>query len=270
MFGASFAFMQRATDLRSDPGTGKLAVVLSDSGPVRTRAVLLATGASYRRLGIPELEALSGAGVFYGGPTSEAPAVAGREVYVVGGANSAGQALHVARYARRVTLLVRGDSLESGMSDYLVRQVRTAPGLDVRLRTEVVGGGGAERLEHLVLRDRDAGRDEVVDADALFLLIGAHPHTAWLPAQVARDWQGFVLTGPDLDDVSAWPLDCAPLHLETSVPSVLAAGDARHGSVKRVAVAVGEGSVAIQLLHQLFAAEGLRPQGRPSDPVPAS
>jgi thioredoxin reductase (NADPH) len=256
VFGAHFVFMQRAVDVQRDDSTGQLAVVLAESGPIRTRAVLLAPGASWRRLDIPELEALSGAGVYYGGPTSEAPAMAGREVYLVGGANSAGQAaLHLARFAERVTVLIRGDSLEAGMSDYLVRQVRTDSRIDVRLRTEVVGGGGAERLTHLVLRDRDSGGTEQVPADALFLLIGAQPHTTWLPETIARDPQGFVLTGTDLGDDSGWPLARPPLHLETSMPGVLAAGDARHASVKRVASAVGEGSVAIQLLHQLRAAE---------------
>ena len=149
------------------------------------------------------------------------------------------------------------------MSDYLVRQVRSAPRVDVRLRTEVVGGSGTERLEQLVLRDRRDGREETVVADALFLLIGAQPHTAWLPPEVARDEQGFVLTGPDLERRAKWPLERSPFHLETSVPSVFAAGDARHGSVKRVASAVGEGSVAIQLLHQLFDADGPPLANRP-------
>ena len=153
------------------------------------------------------------------------------------------------------------------MSDYLVRQVRTAPRLDVRLCTEVVGGGGTERLEELVLRNRRDGTEATVVADALFLLIGAQPHTAWLPADVARDEQGFVLTGPDLERRAKWPLERPPFHLETSVPSVLAAGDVRHGSVKRVASAVGEGSVAIQLLHQLFDADDLRPRGRPNEAI---
>ncbi len=265
VFGASFTLMQRVIGLTPDPSTGEVVVELSDFGTVRTRAVLLTTGASYRRLDVPEVEALTGAGVYYGGSTSEAPGLTGRDVYVVGGANSAGQAaLHLARYARHVTLLVRAGSLEEGMSDYLVRQVRAAPRLDVRLGTEVVGGHGGERLEQLVLRDRRTGREETVAADALFLHIGADPHTGWLPAEIARDDKGFILTGSDLDGRASWPLERAPFQFETSVPFVLAAGDVRHGSVKRVASAVGEGSVAIQVLHQLFAAEGLRPRGRPT------
>jgi thioredoxin reductase (NADPH) len=263
VFGAHFAFMQRVVDLqRDDDG---LAVTLADSGTIRARAVLLCLGAAYQRLGIPELEALVGAGVFYGGTSSEAPAMTGREVYVVGGANSAGQAaLHLARYAKHVTLVVRGDSLEEGMSQYLVEQVTATPSLDVRLGTEVVGGDGAGRLERLVLRDR-AGTEETVAADGLFVMIGARPHTDWLPDDIERDDHGFVLTGPDLDPTAGWPLERPPFLLEASVPGVFAAGDARHGSVKRVASAVGEGSVAIQLLHQFFALHQYQPRGRAGD-----
>jgi thioredoxin reductase (NADPH) len=230
--------------------------------------VLLATGASYRRLGVPALEKLNGAGVFYGGPASEAPAMAGRDVYVLGGANSAGQAaLELAGHARRVTLVVRAGSLAEGMSHYLVRQVESTPRLEVRLGTEIVGGGGDGWLEHLVLRNRADGSEETVDADGLFLMIGARPHTEWLPPDVDRDVSGFVLTGADHRDDHAWPLDRSPFLLETSMPRVFAAGDVRHGSVKRVASAVGEGSVAIQLLHQLFVADQLHPRGRPKEPA---
>jgi thioredoxin reductase (NADPH) len=268
VFGANFAFMQRATDLRREHD--ELFVTLSDSARVRARAVLLATGARYRRLGVPALEALNGAGVFYGGPASEAPAMAGQDVYVLGGANSAAQAaLYLARYARRVTLVVRAQSLGAGMSHYLVRQVEATPRLHVRLRTEIVGGGGDGWLEHLVLRDRAEGSEETVDAGGLFLMIGARPHTDWLPPDVDRDARGFVLTGTDLREDHAWPLDRGPLLLETSMPGVFAAGDARHGSVKRVASAVGEGSVAIQLLHRLFVADRLHPRGRPKEPAVA-
>ena len=263
VFGAKFAFIQRVTDIRRSGD--ELAVELSDATTLRARAVLLATGASYQRLGVPDLEVLNGAGVFYGAPASEAVRVAHRDVYVVGGANSAGQAaLYLARFARRVTLVVRAESLEVGMSHYLIRQVEATENLDVCLRTEVVGGGGDGRLEHLVLRDRVDGGRETVDADALFLMIGARPHTDWLPSEFERDAAGFVLTGPDVD-AGAWPLERRPFLFETSVPGVLAAGDVRHGSVKRVAAAVGEGSVAIQFLHQLFAAADLHPRGRPRD-----
>jgi thioredoxin reductase (NADPH) len=237
---------------------------------VRTRAVLLAMGASYRRLGVPALEALNGAGVFYGGATSEAPAMADRDAFVLGGANSAGQAaLHLARFARRVVLVARAASLADGMSHYLIQAVEAAPNIDVRLGTEIVGGGGEGWLEHLVLRDRASGSEETVDADGLFLMIGARPHTEWLPPDVARDAQGFVLTGAELLDEHVWPLERAPLLLETSMPGVLAAGDVRQGAVGRVASAVGDGSVAIQLLHRLFAAEQRHPRGRPKEPAVA-
>jgi thioredoxin reductase (NADPH) len=268
VFGADFAFMQPVTGIAREDD--QLVVTLADSGPVRTTAVLLAMGASYRRLGVPSLEALNGAGVFYGGPTSEAPAVAGRDVFVVGGANSAGQAaLHLARYARRVTLVVRADSLRDGMSEYLVRQVEATENIEVCLGREVVGGGGDGRLEQLVLRDLASQRETTVEAQALFLLIGASPHTDWLPADVERDDKGFILTGADVSTRDAWPLDRSPLLLETSMPGVFAAGDIRHGAVKRVASAVGEGSIAIQLLHQLFAAEQRQPRGR-SKELPSS
>jgi thioredoxin reductase (NADPH) len=265
VFGANFAFMQRATGVAREQSG--LVLTLSDSGRVRTRAVLLATGATYRRLGVPALEALNGAGVFYGGPASETPAIAGRDVYVLGGANSAGQAaLHLARHARRVTLVVRAQSLAAGMSHYLVRQVEATARLRVRLGAEIVGGGGDGWLEHLVLRDRTDGTEETVKADALFLMIGARPHTGWLPAEIQRDEQGFVLTGGDLGRDRA-VLDRDPFLLETSMPGVFAAGDVRHGSVKRVASAVGEGSVAIQFLHHLFELDRLHPRGRPKDPA---
>jgi len=251
VFGAGFAFMQRVTELQVEGD--RLLLSLSSSDPVRASAVVLAMGAEYRRLGIPALEELTGAGVFYGGPGSEAIALAGREVYVVGGANSAGQAaLHLARYTERVTLVVRAQSLRSGMSHYLVRQIEAAPNLDVRLGTEVVGGGGDGWLDHLVLRESGVAAEERVRADGLFLTIGASPHTGWLPPEVARDPGGFVLTGTDLDEGHGWPLERSPLLLETSVPRVLAAGDVRHGSSQRVASAVGEGSVAIQTLHSLL------------------
>ena len=256
LFGAKFVFMHPATGLAREGGG--LTLTLSGGGRVRARAVVLAMGATYRRLGVPELEALNGAGVFYGGPASEAPGMAGRDVYVLGGANSAGQAaLHLANHARSVTLVARGDSLEAGMSDYLVRQVQDTPRLHVRLGTEVVGGGGDGWLERLVLRDRAGGGEETVEAHGLFLMIGAQPNTEWLPPEVDRDPDGFVLTGSDIGDGHAWQADRTPFLFESGMPGVLAAGDVRHGSAKRVASAVGEGSVAIQLLHRLFAADRL-------------
>jgi thioredoxin reductase (NADPH) len=252
VLGADFAFMQKAERLEGE--NGRIRLTLSEHGPVTTRAVILATGATYRRIGVPELEELNGAGVFYGGPASEAHGLKGMDVYVVGGANSAGQAaLHLARFARNVTLVVRSGSLGAGMSHYLARHIEATPNVDVRLRTEVVGGGGDDGwLRHLVLRDAD-GTEETVEAHGLFLMIGARPRTEWLPPEVARDSRGFILTGADVGDDDGWPLERRPYLLETSMPGVFAAGDVRHGAVKRVASAVGEGSIAIQLVHQLVA-----------------
>jgi thioredoxin reductase (NADPH) len=256
VLGANFGFMERAEGL--DRANGRIQLTLSEHGQVSAGAVVLATGATYRRIGVPELEELNGAGVFYGGPASEAHGLKGLEVYVVGGANSAGQAaLHLARFARRVTLVVRSASLAAGMSHYLARQIEATPDVDVRLRTEVVGGGGDDGwLRHLVLREA-GGEDETVEAEGLFLMIGARPRTEWLPPEIARDSRGFVLTGADLGDDAGWPLERRPYLLETSMPGVFAAGDVRHGAVKRVASAVGEGSIAIQLVHQLVADERL-------------
>lgn len=264
VFGAKFAFMHDATAIRREGD--RLHVALSDGGEVSARAVILATGATYRRLGVPELEALVGAGVFYGGPASEAPTTVDEEVYVVGGANSAGQAaLHLAEYARRVTLVVRTGSLDEGMSHYLARQVEGTPNIDVRLETEVVSGGGGSDgwLERLVLRSRADGTTETVAAEELFLMIGARPNTDWLQAACAREEGGFIRTGADLASDGGWPLERAPLSLETSMPGVFAAGDVRHGSMNRVASAVGEGSIAIKQVHELFAAE----QAQARDPV---
>jgi thioredoxin reductase (NADPH) len=261
VFGARFAFMQTATGLRAEGG--RVAIGLSDFPDVTARAVILATGAAYRRLDVDPLESLAatGAGVFYGGPATEAPAMAGKDVFVVGGANSAGQAaLHLADYASRVTVVVRAESLATGMSHYLVEQVETSPNIEVRTGTEVVGGEGEGWLARLRLRDRGGGAVETVEADALFLMIGARPNTEWLPADVLRDQRGFLRTGADLADAPAWPLDRLPLSLETSMPGVFAVGDVRAGSPNRVASAVGEGSIAVRLVHELFAAGRLTQQ----------
>jgi thioredoxin reductase (NADPH) len=256
--------MQPVTGLARDGD--RLVVTLPESGQVRCSAVLLSMGARYRRLDVPSLEALIGAGVFYGGPTSEASAFTGRDVHVVGGANSAGQAaLHLARYARTVTLVVRADSLRAGMSEYLVRLIESTDNIEARLGCQVVGGGGDGRLERLVLRDVGSQKEATVDAHALFLLIGAQPNTDWLPPEIERDAQGFILTGAEVSQRRALPHDRSPFLLETSMPGVFAAGDVRHGGVKRVASAVGEGSIAIQFLHQLFAAEHRQPRGRSAE-----
>jgi thioredoxin reductase (NADPH) len=263
VFGASFALMRRATALTRSGHL--LHVSLAGDRRVTARTVILATGATYQRLGVPGLEALNGAGVYYGGPVSEAPVATGKEAYVVGGGNSAGQAaLHLARYARRVVLLVRAQSLEAGMSNYLIRGIRATPNIDVRTGTTVVGGGGQGRLQQLVLRDGHLDKPETVAADALFALIGAHPRTGWLPREIARNARGFLLTGEEFPDGCDWPVERRPLSHETSMPGVLAAGDVRHSSVKRVASAVGEGSIALQLAQTILGHERL-PIGPPPE-----
>jgi thioredoxin reductase (NADPH) len=250
-FGAEIAVMHVVTGLRAE-GCDRV-LTLVDGTEVTARAVVLATGASYQRLEVPGLDELVGAGVFYGGGVSEAQAMEGRHVYVAGGGNSAGQAaLHLAKYAARVTLVVRGAALGAGMSDYLVKEIEAHPGIEVRLRTRVVDCRGTRRLQALVLRDDAAGETEEVPAGALFLLIGAQPRTEWLPDEILRDERGFILTGPELDGIAP-PPGRPRLLLETSLPGVFAAGDVRHGSVKRVASAVGEGGIAIQLVHQYLA-----------------
>ncbi len=256
LFGTEFVFTQQATALEVR-GNHRV-ITVTDGSEVTARSVIIAVGATYRRLGIPALDRLIGAGVFYGAAGVEAPAMAGEQVYVVGGANSAGQAaLHLARFARRVTLLVRGPSLAAGMSDYLVRQVTATSNLDVRLHTGVVGGRGESRLQALTLQDVRSGQRDEVAAGAVFVLIGAEPHTGWLRDIVEVDDRGFVLTGGDVSP-PGWRLPRAPLPFETSMPGVFAVGDIRHGSVKRVAGAVGEGSVAVGSVHQYLEAAPAR------------
>ena len=251
VFGTRFVLMR---DVRMLKCGGDRHVIQTSVGTEATaRAVILATGVDYRRLGVPGLEELTGAGVFYGAAVSEARGLAGQEAYVVGGGNSAGQAaMHLSRFAGRVTMLVRGRSLAASMSRYLQNEIEAAPNVHVRLGAEVVDGSGDGHLERLVLRDRESRDTETVDAAALFVLIGARPHTSWLPDSIERDRWGYVTTGPDL--TGGWPLDRPPFMHETSEPGVFAVGDVRHGSVKRVAAAVGQGSVVIQQVHGYLAA----------------
>jgi thioredoxin reductase (NADPH) len=257
MFGAHMVFSQHAVGLECRGG--ERIVRLTGGSGITAKAVIVATGISWRRLGVPRLEALVGAGVFYGAAGSETQAMRGRDVYVVGAGNSAGQtALHLARYARRVTMLVRRDSLERTMSDYLIREIRATSNVSVRLRTEITEGHGSGHLEALSLYDKAEDRTERVPAAALFVLIGGEPRTRWLPeaVQLAR---GYIRTGrdvvPDRSDPSWWPQGRVPLPLETSVPGVFAAGDVRYRSIKRVASAVGDGATAVRLTHEYLSAE---------------
>jgi len=230
-------------------------VRFADGTAVDAHAVILATGVAYRQLAAPGLDELTGRGVFYGSALTEAASCAEQDVFVVGGANSAGQAaVYLARGAKSVTIVVRGPSLRKSMSHYLVEQIERVPNIRVRTCTEIAGAHGDDHLERLTLRDSESGDTEVVEAQWLFVFIGAAPLTGWLDGVVHRDERGFVLAGPDLaaagEQLVGWPLDRAPYHLETSVPGIFVAGDVRAESAKRVASAVGEGAMAVMLVHR--------------------
>ncbi|MGO8759008.1 MAG: FAD-dependent oxidoreductase [Terracidiphilus sp.] len=252
-FGAEFV-TQRATGLRID-GQYRF-VQLADGREVSSHCVLLAPGVQYRKLDIPGAARLTGRGIYYGAALVEALACKGEEVYIVGGANSAGQAaLHFAKYAAKVTMLVRGDGLSATMSKYLIDEIARTSNIVIETRTQVVEAGGSEHLESLRL-SRPSG-EILVPASSLFVFIGAAPVTAWLPPCILRDEKGFLLAGPDLRKEGklpdVWRETREPFLLETSTPGVFVAGDVRSGSVKRVASAVGDGSVAVQFVHQYLA-----------------
>ena len=258
IFGAHMVFSQPVLGLES-AGDARI-VRMADGHQIAARTVIAAPGIAWRRLGMPRLEALVGSGVFYGAASSETQAMEERDVFVVGAGNSAGQtALHLARRARQVTMLVRGDRLTRSMSEYLIREIEATPNLAVRLNTEVTDCHGIEHLDALTLHDVLQDRIEPVAASALFVLIGGEPHTQWLPATVQTD-HGYILTGRDVVRDGAvgacWPLDRAPLPLETSIPGVFAVGDARYRSLKRVASAVGDGATAVRLAHEYLAMTG--------------
>ena len=243
---------QRVTSIRSD--NGYHLVKMSDGREVTSRVCLLATGVDYCKLDVPGEQKFAGAGLFYGAALTEAISCADEEVYIVGGANSAGQAaMHFSRHARSVHMLVRGESLERSMSKYLIDQIASRPNIVVETHTEITGLSGDQRLECLSLKTPRG--PESRHAASVFIFIGAEPKTQWLPEEIVRDTKGFVLAGPDLKTKAkgAWKLDRDPLLLETSVPGIFVAGDVRFGSVKRCASAVGEGSIAIQFVHQYLA-----------------
>ncbi|WP_426246291.1 FAD-dependent oxidoreductase [Nocardioides sp. LHG3406-4] len=253
-FGAELVLAQDVASLETRGPVQ--AVVFEGGGEIESRSVIVATGVSYRRLGAAGSDELTGRGVYYGASASEANQCDGDEVYVVGAANSAGQAvLNLARYAKRVVLVVRGPSLEATMSRYLVERITASPTIEVRLGTEVVACRGDGHLEGITLRERGTGDSVDVEASWLFVFIGASPRTDWLGQAVARDDHGFVVTGHDLraGRGASWPLEREPFALETSVPGVFAAGDVRLDSMKRVASAVGEGAMSVYLVHRYLA-----------------
>jgi thioredoxin reductase (NADPH) len=252
-FGAIPSMTGPVTGLQ--PTADGFTLRLAGGGGCQARSVLITTGVSYRRLDAPGLDPLLGAGVFYGATASESSAFAGEHVFIAGGANSAGQAaVNLARYARQVTIVIRGGSLAARMSQYLIDEISATANIDVRASTQIAAAQGSGRLEALTLKDTKTGTAETVPASALVVLIGAAPHTDWLPPGIGRDEHGFIVTGSDLlggqNPAVSWPLPRAPLPLETSLPGVFAAGDVRHGSVKRVASAVGEGSIATTQMTQ--------------------
>ena len=245
-FGTTFLWSRSLVSITAEADLRVLR--LSDGGVLRSRTVVVATGAEWRRLGVPAVEALKGRGVFYGAAVSESRAMTGKKVFVLGGGNSAGQAaVYLSRFAEQVTVVIRRRDLVETMSTYLIREIENAPNIRVRAGVEVVDAVGSQVLEALVLKDLDSGTVETVPADALFILIGSVPHTDCLGPDVLRDQWGFILTGPD----AAVPgRTRTPLMFETSMPGVWAIGDVRQGSVKRVAAAVGAGAIAVAMIHE--------------------
>ncbi|GIE93133.1 FAD-dependent oxidoreductase [Paractinoplanes rishiriensis] len=257
-FSAEVLTTREVTGLRLDGSARTL--TFADGGAVSAHSIVLATGVAYRPLAADGVAALTGSGVYYGSAATEGPACAGSDVYIVGGANSAGQAaLFFSRYARRVSLLVRGDSLESSMSYYLIQQLGRTPNIEVRTGCEVIGAHGNGHLEAITICENKGASEATVECGALFIFIGAEPRTDWLGETVARDERGFVYTGPDLLAGGArpkgWDRDRDPFYLECSVPGIFAAGDVRANSVKRVASAVGEGAMAVTLVHRYLEAQ---------------
>jgi thioredoxin reductase (NADPH) len=255
-FGADILAPQRAVALQAD---GSYRVTsLQDGGRLSSHAVLIATGVQWRKLNVPGADRLTGAGIYYGAGAFEAASCKDEDVFVIGGANSAGQAaMNFAGYARRVIMLVRGESLSTSMSKYLIDECARKPNIEVQYGVQLVEAHGADRLEAISVGCDRTGEVDKIPAFSVFVFIGAEPGTDWLEGVVARDGRGFILTGSDLflngQRPKGWLLDRDPTLLETSLPGVFAVGDVRHGSVKRVASGVGEGSIAIQFVHQYLA-----------------
>ena len=263
-FGVEILSPQDVTGLRvEDPYRF---ITLSDGSEISCHALILALGVSWRRLDVPGLDRLTGAGVYYGAAQTEAITCQGEDVYVIGGANSAGQAaMYFSKYARQVTMLVRGESLTKSMSQYLIEQIAETPNITVQTYSSVVEAKGEKSLEAIVIENANTGEQETVSATSLFIFIGAVPRTEWLDGLVERDDRGFVITGTDLKSgarrtsphrPTGWRLDRDPYLLETNIPGVFAVGDVRHGSIKRVASGVGEGSICVQFVHQYLANVG--------------
>jgi thioredoxin reductase (NADPH) len=255
-FGVEILSPQEATGIRVDGPYRYLK--LSDGSEISCHVLLLAMGVQWRTLDIPGIDKLQGAGVYYGGGTSEAISCKGETVYVIGGANSAGQAaMHFAKFTEKVIMLIRGASLSSTMSHYLIEQIQNTPNIEVWTRTSVVAVHGESRLTGITVQCSPSGDTKELPASSLFIFIGAQPRTQWLGSLIDRDDHGFILSGPDLirdgKRPQSWTLDRDPSLLETSVPGVFAVGDVRHGSVKRVASGVGEGAVVVQFMHQYLA-----------------
>jgi len=252
-FGVEILAPQQVTGVRVE-GPSRM-VKLAEGADIGCKVLLIATGVSYRKLAVPGAERLQGCGIYYGSAMTEANSCEGEDVYIVGGANSAGQAaMYFSNYARSVVMLVRGDSLSTYMSQYLIDQIKKTPNIHVETHSQVVEAHGDTHLEAISILCSSSGETTTVPTNMLSIFIGAEPNTDWLSGVVERDERGFILTGPDLvrdgKQPAGWPLARNPYWPETSVPGIFAAGDVRHGSVKRVASGVGEGSIAVQFTHQ--------------------
>ena len=256
-FGVEILAPQQVTAVRVE-GPSRI-VKLAEGNDIGCKVLLIATGVSYRKLDVPGAERLQGCGVYYGSAMTQALSSKDEDVYIIGGANSAGQAaIYFSKYARRVVMLVRGDSLSASMSQYLIDQIKKTPNIQVEAHARVSEVHGDSRLEAISIHCGDSGQNDKVPANSLFVFIGAEPNTDWLAGVVERDERGFILTGADLmrdgKRPPGWPPDRDPYLTETSIPGIFAAGDVRHGSVKRVASGVGEGAMAVQFIHQYLGA----------------